>query len=95
MYERYVYWLPLAGSPAGDLALNPGMCPVWKLNQRPISSQDGAQSAEPQQPGLLRVLLSSIGRGRLSWDGLRGQWMALHLCPAPHGVQPLGTPPEK
>ena len=30
--------------PAGDLACNPGMCPDLELNQRPFSSQAGAQS---------------------------------------------------
>ena len=28
----------------GDLALNPGMCPDWELNQQPFSSQAGSQS---------------------------------------------------
>ena len=26
-------------SPTGDLAHNPGMCPDWELNQRPLGSQ--------------------------------------------------------
>ena len=37
--------------PPGDLACNPGMCPGWESNQRPIGSQAGAQSTEPHQPG--------------------------------------------
>ena len=36
---------------AGDPAHNPGMCPDWKLNWRPIGSQSGTQSTEPHQPG--------------------------------------------
>ena len=39
--------------PSGDLACNPGMCPDWELNQRPVGSQAGTQSTEPQQPGLV------------------------------------------
>ena len=35
-----------------DVAHNPGMCPGWELNWQPFSSQAGAQSTEPQQPGL-------------------------------------------
>ena len=38
--------------PTGNLARNPGMCPDWEPNQRPFGSQAGAQSTEPQQPGL-------------------------------------------
>ena len=38
--------------PTGDLACNPGMCPDWKLNQRPFALQAGAQSTELHQPGL-------------------------------------------
>ena len=34
-------------SPAGDLAHNPGMCPDWKLNQRPFGLQVGTQSIQP------------------------------------------------
>ena len=37
--------------PTGDLACNPGMCPDWEWNKQPLSSQAGAQSTEPQQPG--------------------------------------------
>ena len=36
----------------GDLALNPGMCPDWELNQQPFSSQAGTQPTEPHKPGL-------------------------------------------
>ena len=38
--------------PSGDLAHNPGMCPDWESNQRLIDLQAGAESTEPQQPGL-------------------------------------------
>ena len=44
-------WLPLTCPPTGDLAHNPGMCPDWESNLRPSSSQAGAQSTEPHQPG--------------------------------------------
>ena len=37
---------------------SPGMCPEWELNQGPFGSQAGAQSTEPHQPGLLRLILS-------------------------------------
>ena len=37
--------------PTGDLAQNPGMCPGWELNQAHFSSQAGAQSTDPHQPG--------------------------------------------
>ena len=30
---------------------NPGMCPDWESNQRPLGSQASAQSTEPHQPG--------------------------------------------
>ena len=39
-------------SPTGDLAHNPGMCPDWESNQRPLGFQAHAQSTEPHQPGL-------------------------------------------
>ena len=38
--------------PTGDMACNPGMCPDWESNQRPLGSQAGAQSTEPHQQGL-------------------------------------------
>ena len=44
-------WLPCTSAPTGDLALNPGMCPDWELNQRPFGSQASTQSTEPHQPG--------------------------------------------
>ena len=37
--------------PTGDLAHNPGMCPVWESNQQPFGLQAGTQSTEPHQPG--------------------------------------------
>ena len=36
----------LSGTPTGDLACNPGMCPDWEWNQRPFGSQAGTQSTE-------------------------------------------------
>ena len=38
--------------PSGDLTCNPGMCPGWDLNQRPLDLQTGAESTDPHQPGL-------------------------------------------
>ena len=34
----------------GDLARNPGMCPDWESNWRPLGLQVGTQSTEPHQP---------------------------------------------
>ena len=42
----------LLRTPTGDLAHNPGMCPVWELNLRPFVPQFRAQSTEPCQPRL-------------------------------------------
>ena len=36
----------------GDLACNLGMYPDWELNWQPFSSQAGAQSTEPREPGM-------------------------------------------
>ena len=38
--------------PPGDLAHNPGMCPDWELNRRPLGLQASTQATEPHQPGL-------------------------------------------
>ena len=46
--------------PAGDLACNPGMCPDWELNWRPLGSQAGTQSTEPHQPRPLHCVLISL-----------------------------------
>ena len=37
--------------PAGDPALNPGMCSDWELNLRPFGSQARTQSTELYQSG--------------------------------------------
>ena len=37
--------------PTRGLVCNPGMCPDWESNRRPIGSQAGTQSTEPHQPG--------------------------------------------
>ena len=42
--------------PTGDLAHNTGVCPDWELNWRPFDLQVGAQSTEPDQPGLPFIL---------------------------------------
>ena len=47
-------------SPTGDLAHNPGMCPDWESNWRPLGLQAGAQSTEPHGPGLFFDLLKSV-----------------------------------
>ena len=48
-----IHWLVASRAPpAGDLAHNPGMCPDWESNQRPLSFQAGTQSTKPHQPGL-------------------------------------------
>ena len=44
--------MPLTGDLACNLARNPGMCPDWELNQRPLGSQACTQSTEPHQSGL-------------------------------------------
>ena len=46
--------------PNGDLDCNPGTCPDWDSNQWPFSSQAGAQSTEPIQPGLNSVVLNAF-----------------------------------
>ena len=35
--------------PTGDLAHNPGMCPDWELNRRPLALWDNTQPTEPHQ----------------------------------------------
>ena len=45
-------WLPLTHPQLGDLACNPGICPDWESNWRPLGFQAGTQSTEPHQPGL-------------------------------------------
>ena len=52
MCERYISQLPLTRPQTGDLAHNPGTCPDRESNWQPFSSQAGAQSTEPHQPGL-------------------------------------------
>ena len=38
--------------PTGDRAHNPGVCPDWESNWRPLGLQAGTQSTEPHHPGL-------------------------------------------
>ena len=46
-----------SGTPlTGDPVCNPGMCPDWESNRQYFGFQDGAQSTEPHQPGLPRIL---------------------------------------
>ena len=42
----------------GDLARNPGMCPDWELNQRPLGLQAGAQSTDWSKDTILLFLFS-------------------------------------
>ena len=39
--------------PPGDLVCNPGMCPDWELNWRPLGLQASTRSTEPHQPGCI------------------------------------------
>ena len=43
--------------PTGDLDCNPGTFPDWELNRQPFGSRAGAQSTEPHQPGLWKILV--------------------------------------
>ena len=43
--------------PAGDLALNPGVCLDWESNWQPFGSQARHESTELHQPGLRLYLL--------------------------------------
>ena len=49
-------WAP----PTGALACNPGMCPDWESNWRPLGSQASAQTTEPHQSGLYTYILDNI-----------------------------------
>ena len=40
---------------AEDPACNPGRCPDWELNLRPLGLQAGTQSTERYQPGIFRI----------------------------------------
>ena len=44
--------------PNRDLACNPGMCPDWELNWRPLDSQAGAHTTEPHQSGSITKFAS-------------------------------------
>ena len=44
--------------PTGGLALNPGVCPDWELNQRPFGSQDSTQF--PISQGLFSISFSHV-----------------------------------
>ena len=43
--------------PTRELAHNPGMCPDWKLNQRPCRPQDNTQPTESHRSGQSQVFL--------------------------------------
>ena len=40
--EKYQCVVASCVPPTGDMVCNPGMCPDWKSNQRPLGSQAGA-----------------------------------------------------
>ena len=42
--------------PTWDLACSPGMCPTWPSSHWSLRSHIGAQSTEPNQPGLCFIL---------------------------------------
>ena len=46
----------LLHTPTRHLAYNPGMCPDWESNQRPLALQDDAQPTEQCQSGLFLIL---------------------------------------
>ena len=48
--EKHLCVVASRVSPTGDLALNPGMCPDWELNQQHFDLQAGTQSTEPHEP---------------------------------------------
>ena len=51
--KRNMNWLPLARSPTGHWACNPGTHPGGELNQPPSPSQEDARPSEPHQSGQL------------------------------------------
>ena len=59
-------------STTADLACNPGMCPDWESNLRPLGSQAGTQSTEPHQPGIITIPL-------VKWEWLRSKLVCNQL----------------
>ena len=62
--SRAPYWGP-------DLSCNPGMCPDWESNQRPLGLQAGTQSTEPHQPGQEKIFLNHLSSKKfvfLEWS---------------------------
>ena len=57
MCKRNINELLFTRAPTENLALNRGMCPDWESNPQLFSSQAGAQSTEPHQPGLNYIFL--------------------------------------
>ena len=51
--EKHLCVVSSHASPIRDPDHNPGMCPTWELNQRPLGSQGSIQSTGPHQPGHL------------------------------------------
>ena len=46
--------------PTGGLVRNPGMCPDWESNQRPLVAQAGTQSTEQPSQGKLAIFKRTI-----------------------------------
>ena len=78
--EKHPCVVASCAPPAGGLAHNPSMCPDWELNPRPFGLQDGTQSTEPHQPGLLHFFLKK--KALLILNQSRDYWSycILALC---------------
>ena len=60
MWERNIYWLPLARTPTGDQTCNPGMRPDQEPNGQPFGLQNDPQPTEPHQSRLSSVFFLSF-----------------------------------
>ena len=49
-------WLLLSRAPTEDLARNPGLCPDWESNLRPLALWNNARPTEPHRSGGISVL---------------------------------------
>ena len=49
-------------APSWGRSPNPGLCPDWVSNWRPFTSQSGAQSTEPRQPGQISDFFTNAWR---------------------------------
>ena len=62
-WEKHQCVVASCTASTGDLARNPGMCPDWESNQRPLGSQASTQSTQPHQPGHKVYLFTSWVKG--------------------------------